>query len=72
VLDVAASFAGQRAAAIRDFPEPCTFWWEDECVLAGLAEGIAEEPERACLFLALREKLAAAEAERNLSALPGF
>jgi hypothetical protein len=61
---------GRRPSGIS--PRPCTFWWEDECVLAGLAEGIAEEPERARLFLALREKLAAAEAEGSLSALPGF
>lgn len=71
--DTAVCELAWETGALEPCPQDaCTFWWEDECVLAGLAEGIAEEPERARLFLALREKLAAAEAERSLSALPGF
>jgi DNA-binding CsgD family transcriptional regulator len=71
--DTAVCELAWETGALEPCPQDaCTFWWEDECVLAGLAEGIAEEPERARLFLALREKLAAAEAEGSLSALPGF
>jgi hypothetical protein len=52
--------------------DACTFWWRDGCVLAGLAGDIAEDPDQARFFLAMREYIAAAEDQGSLHGLPGF
>jgi len=52
--------------------DACTFWWRDGCVLAGLAEDIADHPDRASFFLRMREERADHELQGSLRQLPGF